>query len=140
MKIDEVVQQNIADPSIQALTFYHGTPTTIKAESILRVGIQPGNITGRSRGNLTPVSGSIYLTSDLKYAVIYALGGAVVGNSGAAGWIVQQSGDRFGYVFVVLGQTLTGNIQPDEDYVGQFLNQFSTVDTATRKRRFYGER
>jgi hypothetical protein len=141
MRIEEIVQGNRAmlDPSMQARIYYHGSDTTVKAQHILRDGIQPGN-TSHARGSLTPVSGAIYLTIDLKYAVIYALGGAVAGQSDAAEWIIKQTGDRYGYLFVVPGALLVNHVQPDEDYVGQFLDWFSFNDPKTKQVRFYRER
>jgi hypothetical protein len=72
-----IVEATVTDHMRQQ-TFYHGTSDDANGQSILQNGIIPGN-TGHARGQLTPVAGRSYITSDLRYGVIYCIGGAMLG-------------------------------------------------------------
>ena len=101
----------------QTKVYYHGTPSKEAAESILRSGIQPPDLSSR-QGALTPVQGKVYITPDISYAQIYAIGGDLAGND--ASRMVENYG-QFGYMFVIDGDKL-GDIQPDEDSVGEMIH------------------
>jgi hypothetical protein len=98
-------------------TYYHGTPSKKAARSIATEGIK-APVLKSTRGYTTPVPGRVYLTHDIAYAQRYALG------ANYAGYVLPESfmagNDRFGYVFVIDGNTLR-DIQPDEDSVGELL-------------------
>lgn len=86
--------------------------------SILEKGIHP-DFTSTKNGIMTPVGGRIYITSDLSYALIYALGGDIAGSDHKNdNFITKQP---FGYLFEISGQQILNDIQPDEDDVGNFL-------------------
>src|SRR5574343_66692 len=75
--IDEVAPYD----EMRGTKYYHGTPTTAAAKSIIASGqINPGH-EKQGRGLLAPVAGRAYLTSDLEYAAIYALGGVFMGHN-----------------------------------------------------------
>lgn len=68
---------------------------------------------------MTPVGGRIYITSDLSYALIYALGGDLAGTDLKNSDFIRKQ--PFGYIFEISGQQILNDIQPDEDDVGYFL-------------------
>lgn len=97
--------------------YYHGTASEDAGLSILKTGIQPGDIVMQRKSvkgpSLEPVKGKVYVTPELKYAQIYALGGDVAGSS-----LMRQRG--YGYLFVIDGSELS-DIQPDEDSIGEMI-------------------
>lgn len=96
----------------KSMTFYHGT----NEESAKKI-IESGHIKGRDtqgKGQLDPVKGKAYMTKDIGYAQIYAIGGDMAGSNW---WSSHAKGDH-GYVFEVKGHHLK-DIQPDEDQVGE---------------------
>ena len=111
--------------------YYHGTPSKEAAESILRSGIQPPDLSSR-QGVLTPVQGKVYITPDISYAQIYAIGGDLAGND--ASRMVKTYG-QFGYMFVIDGNKL-GDIQPDEDSVGEMIHD-EEVSWLSDMARYY---
>lgn len=114
--------------SMRAGRYYHGTSETGKAQAIMREGLKGQETQGRSQ--LAPVVGRVYLTPHITYAIIYALGGNYTS--------MMQEGrgrdDPFGYVFIVEGRGL-GDVQPDEDSVGEFLSDNSEPIKQPWKRR-----
>lgn len=96
--------------------FYHGTPTKEKAYKIVAGGIQPGCHVDATA--LTPAEGVVYVTKDLAYAVIYALGGALLGYETPDN-LVREYG-RYGYVFAIPGDQI-GVVDPDEDSIGEMI-------------------
>jgi hypothetical protein len=101
--------------------FYHGTSDEANGQSILQNGIVPGN-TSHARGHTTPVAGRSYLTTNLRYGVIYCIGGNMLGSDGE--YLINKVGrhgrpSRYGWLFVVRGDRLIDDIQPDEDSVGE---------------------
>tara|TARA_B100000242_G_scaffold287853_1_gene255288 strand:- start:155 stop:835 length:681 start_codon:yes stop_codon:yes gene_type:complete len=115
----------------QTKVYYHGTPSKEAAESILRSGIQPPDLSSR-QGVLTPVQGKVYITPDISYAQIYAIGGDLAGND--ASRMVKTYG-QFGYMFVIDGNKL-GDIQPDEDSVGEMIHD-EEVSWLSDMARYY---
>ena len=109
--------------------YYHGTPSKEAAESILRSGIQPPDLSSR-QGALTPVQGKVYITPDISYAQIYAIGGHLAGSD--ASRMIQNYG-QFGYLFVIDGDKI-GDVQPDEDSVGEMIHneEFSWLSDMAR--------
>ena len=115
--------------SLRSQTYYHGTDSEKAAQEILRDGIQPRAITmpgkAKSRAQLAPVPDRVYLTEDLRYAAVYALGGDMfgVGDEAAADRFLKGK-DPYGYVFEIEGADLTGDVVPDEDSIGEWLSFF----------------
>jgi hypothetical protein len=97
--------------------WYHGTSKESNAKKIMEEGLQPPDLTDR-HGWLKPVEGRVYLTEDLSYALIYAVGANMVGTE-LPNSILEDDG-QYGYLFVVEGSQLA-DIQPDEDSVGEKL-------------------
>jgi len=109
-------------------TFYHGTSSNEAGRSIVEHGITPGNQNDRARGHMLPVLGRSYLTSTLRYAVIYCLGGDFLGNKNIDFLVNKKhkqdgTASRYGWLFVIDGQQLLHDVQPDEDSVGEFVYQ-----------------
>lgn len=105
-------------PTIKKDIFYHGTPTGERAEKIWKEGILPDLSITPEHEISKPVSGRVYCTNSIKYAVIYALGGDVAGNSRPL--FIDKYG-QYCYIFVISGKQLK-NIHPDEDNVGQAIH------------------
>lgn len=107
--------------SFKGKTFYHGTPTKERAEKILHEGLKAPDLIDDKRGKLKPVKGRVYLTTHIDYAQIYALGGNLAGSSGER--LVKEHG-QYGYVFLVNGNELKEDVQPDEDIIGEAIADF----------------
>ena len=102
--------------------FYHGTSKEEAAKAILNSGkIIPGDHSGKSENNLTPIVNRAYITSDLGYALIYALGGNYIGTKAAA----KLSG--YGYIFKIHKSSIKNRI-PDEDKVGEITRDIISGD------------
>lgn len=97
--------------------YYHGTYNEKAIQSIIKNGIQPPALCTVKR-NLTPREGKVYITPTLKYAVIYCIGGDMIGN------IIDdyqlETWGRYGYLCVIDGKDLH-DIQPDEDSIGEMI-------------------
>ena len=93
--------------------YYHGTSNGRKALSIIENGILPD--LSKTQGIARPVEGRIYASAILSNALPYLLGGAMEGEELPKDWVEES---RFGYMFVIESDDL-GDIQPDEDQVGQ---------------------
>lgn len=98
--------------------YYHGTSTLSAGKSIIEHGITPPDLSDR-KGKLKPIDGKVYLTKNLRYAIIYCLGHADIGND--AEYDKNLDGDeRYGWIFKIDGNSLI-DIQPDEDSIGEIL-------------------
>ena len=67
---------------------------------------------------MTPMGGYVYLTKSLRYAIIYCIGGDILGNKVPLDWIKES---RYGYVFKSAG-VLESNLSPDEDEIGELIH------------------
>ncbi len=138
IKIDDLFEMALPTQAIKSLKYYHGTANELSAKKIMKDGIQPPDLVvygKKQNGHLTPVAGKVYITSDIAYAAIYAAGASVLGkfprkykgNEKRFSMIISDDPKsrfygRYGYVFVIDGEQLK-DIQPDEDYVGEFLDR-----------------
>ena len=116
-----IVEATLTDQMRQQ-TFYHGTSDDESGHGILQNGIVPGN-TSHARGHTTPMAGRSYLTTDLRYGVIYCIGGNMLGYSDPS-YLINKTGrhgrpSQYGWLFVVSGDRLLDDIMPDEDSVGE---------------------
>lgn len=100
-------------------TYYHGTSKDKLAQGILKKGINPPDLTTKKKTNLTPVEGKVYITSNLEYALIYALGANMIGSTSLPDFMIKKGEDNM-YLFVIDGKQLK-DIQPDEDSVGEMI-------------------
>lgn len=117
--------------------YYHGTSDDEKGRSILNLGIEPGNQGEHSRGHLTPVIGRSYLTTSLRYGVIYCIGGDMLGCSdGGVKYIIGRTGSQCGWLFVISGTRLLSDVQPDEDSVGEAA-MYAHVILTGKNQEFY---
>jgi len=93
--------------------FYHGS-WRMSEEAVrdtIDNGLRPGNPVDAPRtAYMAPIAGRTYLTRDLREAVIYALGGIVMGT--------ERKESGYGYLFVVLSRDIF-DPWPDEDEVGE---------------------
>ena len=132
----KVAQKQVVARPVQPVdrskTYYHGTSKIQDATKIMREGLVPPELNGR-KDFLTPVQGKVYLTSKLEYAMIYALGGDVAGHD--SGHMFRDE-NFYGYLFVIPGENLADDIQPDEDFVGEqvgnALNNDANMDPQLR--------
>lgn len=129
----------MAAPRIEdiAKTYYHGTSTDQAGNSILKKGINPPDLSIGKKNQLTPVMGKVYITPNLEYALIYALGANAVGSD----WPREsRPNEEFMWLFVLDGKQLS-DIQPDEDSIGElvykksveWLNRMATLELTTRQ-------
>jgi len=117
----------MAKPSSSILekTYFHGTSTFKAAKSIAQDGkIIPANLVDplgykAARGIQKPIEGRSYLTTDIAYALVYALAGDVAGHEFDSKR-KNNIEDPYGFVFEISGRELT-DVQPDEDGVGQVV-------------------
>lgn len=120
-------------PQLRAQRLYHGTGTLAAAEAIARDGLDPAATEvkyGARKPTARPVAGRVYLTPELKYAGIYALGGDMWGST----YDMSEGGrEPRGYIFEFDGADLL-DVHPDEDSVGEFLYRW--VQTGS-SREFY---
>ena len=117
LKLFEELISEMAKPSGSLLKkiFYHGTSKMDAAENILKQGyLKPRDIEWEEE-SFTPVAGKVYLTENIKYATIYAIGGDMMGSK-----TFQPTSEK-GYIFTVKGKELK-DIQPDEDFVGEMIH------------------
>lgn len=97
-------------------TYYHGTSSEKAAKGILNKGISPPDLTSR-HGLTKPIEGKVYITTDLRYALVYALEGDIIGSDyNFSKWDIEP----IGYIFIIEGKQLK-DIQPDEDSVGEMV-------------------
>ena len=101
-------------------TYYHGTETDKAAQGILKKGISPPDLITR-HGLLRPVEGKVYITPDLEYALIYAIGANMIGSDFQLP-SSDKKGHQTAYIFVIDGKQLK-DIQPDEDSVGEMISK-----------------
>ena len=104
--------------------YYHGTSDESAAKAILNSGtLIPGDKTGntKAQGNLTPIVNRTYITSDLGYALIYAVGGDIIGT----GSVTKKPG--YGYIFKIHKANIKDRI-PDEDVVGEKARDIASDD------------
>ena len=97
------------------IVYYHGTSNEDAAKKISKEGIKGRDVQGKS--HLAPVAGRVYLTTDIEYALIYALGGVMMGTDIPEQWIKES---KYGYVFVIENSQLK-DAQPDEDNIGELI-------------------
>jgi len=111
-------------------TYYHGTPTKERADKIWKDGIKPDLSVTPEHAISKPIAGRVYITKNIGYALIYALGGDVAGSKPFS----LDSYGQFGYLFVIKGSQLN-EIHPDEDEVGKAIyeNKLSWLSTLAKK-------
>jgi hypothetical protein len=96
---------------------YHGTSREHEGNQIVSDGaLKPGDLFEKRKGYLAPVPGHVYLAQNLKYAVIYTIGGDMLGMEIPS----MKMRDRYGYLFVVSGADVRDE-QPDEDSIGELI-------------------
>jgi len=105
-------------PSMKKKTYYHGTPTEQQAKKIWVEGIKPDLVEDEGQISV-PVKGRVYCTSNLGYAVIYALGGDIAGTPFNKDF--EPDYGKYGYLFVIKGDQFK-DIHPDEDQVGEAIH------------------
>jgi hypothetical protein len=117
----------------RAKFYYHGASTEKAGLSILKNGIEPGDIvmpekrTTSKKPNLNPVEGKVYITPELKYGQIYAIGGDLAGHE-----VPFNRLDKIGYLFVIDGKDLV-DIEPDEDSIGEMIYWVANNKKFTRE-------
>lgn len=115
--INLIIEMAIPTDPIRKMTFWHGTPTETIGKNILKNGLKVSEV--ESKSSLTPVKGANYVTPDIKYALIYGMGGNYPLGSSSAERDIPRYGENF-YLFKINGDTLV-DVQPDEDSVGELI-------------------
>lgn len=130
MRYHEIINEMpMPTPEMRSQRYYHGTKTTAAAEGILANGLKGVEIQGR--GKLDPVAGRVYMTPSIEYATIYALGGVMMGHEYFGR---DLAAEPYGYVFVISGDVL-GDVQPDEDSIGEFVSSHTEWKLDERRIR-----
>lgn len=96
--------------------YYHGTTTYKNAQNIIKEGIKPPDISLKEGNKFQPIGNKVYLTTNLSYAIIYAIGGHFL-NTEVPKSFINEYGEN-GYLFIIDGKELK-DIDPDEDSVGE---------------------
>jgi len=100
-------------------TIYHGTSSEKAAQAILKSKtLNPRIEDFTQEQNFTPLNRT-YFTTDLPYAMIYALGGDMFGGSSPIPDFMTKNGE-YGYVFVGDNSKIK-NHYADEDTVGEIV-------------------
>lgn len=102
-----------------AKKYFHGTSDDKAGKGILTKGINPPDLEFKKKTQLTPVKGKVYITPDIKYALIYAIGANMIGSKLPERWI--KAGEEYAWLFVIDGKQLK-DIQPDEDSIGEMIS------------------
>lgn len=97
---------------------YHGTPHEDKGLAILEAGyLKPGNEGPTNpRRQYEPMGNRVYLTPDLRFAIIYCIGANMLGDADTKHVIRERS--RHGYLFQV-DPSGVKDVLPDEDAIGE---------------------
>lgn len=101
--------------------YYHGTDTEQKALAIIRNGLDPAATElkyGSKKPTLRPQANHVYITPDIRYAMIYAIGGDVAGSDYSLRDIPSRG--EFCFVFEIDNKSLV-DIGPDEDSIGELI-------------------
>jgi hypothetical protein len=105
-----------ATPTVLLRDYYHATPDDKAGKSIFKDGLiipRPGKA---GKAYQSPRKDFVYMSPQLYYAAIYALGGVYMGhNYPEDHW---RGRGRYGYIFLVHKGDLIG-VEPDEDDVGE---------------------
>lgn len=105
-----------ATPIILSRDYYHATPDGMAGKSILKDGLiipRPGKA---GKAYQSPRKDFVYMSPQLYYAAIYALGGVFMGEDySRRDW---RDPSRYGYIFMVHKGDLM-DVEPDEDEVGE---------------------
>lgn len=114
---NKTVARTVSVPSeFSGQTFYHGGSYD---DSVIQ-DIFINGLKGREEQGkymFAPVKDSVYMTKDFRFALIYAMGGNILGTSHA----MSDSQEKpFGLVFEIPGSSLT-NVHPDEDAIGELI-------------------
>ncbi len=116
-------------------TYFHGTDTVAYLDKIMEEGLD-SKATELKYGNkkpiLRPVDSCVYITPNLAYALIYALGGDMAGHKN------DRYKDRYGVVFAFEGTHLI-DMSPDEDCVGLIARWLLAGTDRDVIERYYGK-
>lgn len=136
MRDYEAMARNVASriaaparPIDIARVYYHGTPKKERADRIMAEGLLPDM--RAAKGQMAPVHGRVYLTPDIGYAAIYAIGGNMLGSVLRPDWIEREG--QYGYMLVIPGSELR-DIQPDEDSVGEMIEKVPWLRSVAERR------
>lgn len=111
-----VLLRKAAPPdSLSQPVYFHGSMDSFAAPSILELGLK-GNPT-QGKGKLAPVKDMVYLTPDFEYAMIYALGGVLMGHKTQEEYSNEL---KYGYIYTIPKKNLK-DVNPDEDSIGKLV-------------------
>jgi hypothetical protein len=129
-----LLNETLPNDIVKSKIYYHGTSNLDNALNIIKNGINPPEIV--TNKNMAPIKGKIYITENLKYAIIYALNGDFIGskhlqvdyneNKKIFDRIISDNPSnknygQFGFVFIIKGSELL-DVTPDEDSIGCLLS------------------
>jgi len=103
-----------------AKKYYHGTSNKKAADGILKEGVKVPKIAKLDpKYSMVPRKGKVYITPEIKYAIIYAINGDIAGSDYYTKKELNED-TRYGYVFEIDGKDLK-DIEPDEDSIGEMI-------------------
>ena len=117
-----IAEMAIPRESDKAKVYYHGTNNEKAARGIWEQGLDPVHTEikysgDRKKSNFKPQENRVYITQDLPYAMIYGIGGNMVGHDCTRD--IKSMG-QYGFVFEFSGSDIH-DIIPDEDSIGEFI-------------------
>lgn len=118
MKLKDILIESIPRIQDHNKIYYHGFSKEEYLKDIQLNGLKAPDLTNR-KGNLRPIDGKVYITPDLRYAIIYSIGGDMLGIFIPKS--ILESNGLYGYLAIIDGKQLL-DIQPDEDDIGQFIH------------------
>lgn len=129
MKARDIILEMAAvapgDEFYGSVPLYHGTPLEEKGLQILKDGfLKPGNEgPTNARRQYEPMGNRVYLTPDLKFAIIYCIGANMIGQTLHVHHSSPRERDRsrHGYLFQVDPSGLQ-DVLPDEDKIGELAH------------------
>lgn len=129
------IMNEMAQPgeSHRSTMYYHGTGNLDSAIGILKNGFKAQEIC--SRKLCAPVKGKVYMTPSLETAMIYAFEGYAAGHKESR---KLEGPRRYGAIFEIPGTEL-GDIQPDEDSVGEILKDVMNYFDKGKDSRIYDD-
>lgn len=116
---------------------FHGTPSKEAFDDIVKNGIKP-SVTEKhkSTSKMSPLFNRVYLSKSINYAMIYALGGDLIGTKPSQSELkkLTQEQFRYGYIFEIDSKKILNDVMPDEDFVGELFyykaNGLDYIDSA----------
>ncbi len=115
MKYLSLLYKIAAPPdSLPQPVYFHGSSKEDGISDIFAEGLEGRDVQGK--GKMAPVKGGVYLSPDFRYAMIYAIGGVIMGSS----FRELPESEQYGFIYTVPKKSLQ-DVHPDEDSLGELV-------------------